>query len=165
MGKHSGAVSALLLLVACSTTTAPQATAIRLSPEETVAYLQTRLVGWAANDGDGWVRYDSVTLTDCLLVISQSRSTDSGIHTLHHEYPLNLPGDAEWYANLGSSGVLMVAGSEGAVIRLRWNREASSRNLKVDQLELPAEHGDPIVKAFNHLRRTCVPVPDKDPFR
>ena len=69
------------------------------------------------------------------------------------------------YANPGSSGLLMVAGSEGAVIRLRWNREASSRYLKVDQLELPPEHGDPIVRAFNHLRRTCVPVPDKDPFR
>lgn len=166
MGKCAIASSALLLLVvACSTTTAQQPQALRVSSEETLTYLRARVVGWEANDGDNWVRYDSVTLTDCVLTVSQSRNTKSGVHTLHHEYPLNLVGEAKWFPTLGSSGVLMVAGGEGAVIRLRWNRETAATYMKFDLLELPPEYGERITKAFNHLKTSCVQAPDNDPFR
>ncbi|HYK04391.1 MAG TPA: hypothetical protein VE974_21755 [Thermoanaerobaculia bacterium] len=166
MGKYGVASSVLVLFfVACSTTPDPQPQALVISPTETLDYLRGRLVGWEAQDGDSWVRYDSITMTDCVLIFTQSRNTKSGVHTLHHEYPLNLVGEADWFPTLGSSGVLMVAGRESAVIRLRWNREASVTHMKVDQLELPPEYGERITKAFNHLKRTCVSKIDNDPFQ
>ena len=136
--------------------------AAAVSPAETLAYLQQRLVGWSWHSDIGASTYQAVTLNSCLLTITQKVIRHDGTHFLHHEYPLKELAETEWFPGLLPAGSLQVVGKG---VRLRWNSEAAAQYTNVDYLELPPEYGERIAKAVNHLSKRCVGPPDDDPFK
>ena len=138
------------------------------SAEETLAYLQQRLVGWSAYSDTERVENQSVTLQGCVLTVSQKRTDAKGIsRVLHRDYPLDRLHDFEWYPDLFLPGAVQAAGKDhNAVIRLRWDNDKTGRYYNVDYFrDLPAEYGERIAKALNHLKKICVAGPDPDPFK
>ena len=135
---------------------------------EALAYVQQRLVGWAAYKENGRVENIAVTLKGCALTLTQRRTDARGVaHLLERDYPLSSLRDPEWYTGAFPSpaSVSLIADNGGAVIRYRWDNDPVGTYLQADFLsDLPAEFGERIASAFLRLKQTCVPASEHDPF-